>query len=133
MGNARKPDNVLRLKGTYRKDRHGDPKNKVEFNEVVDMIPPGKLSAEAKRRWSQLLKQCEGSGLITEVDYIMLAALCQQWSRFLDDPDAFTAAQLAQLKSYCHSFGFSPVERGKLQIPSTGVKKVSRFHYNGGK
>ena len=115
MGNMRKPDNVLKLSGSYRKDRHGEVGDKL--NVTPDMPDkPGFLSDVAGAEWDRVTAVLEKKGLLTELDRTILAQYCALYGKFAADPEGFQATDHTQLRMQEQELGFTPSARGKIVV-----------------
>jgi len=112
MPQHRKPDNVLQLEGTYRKDRHGDPATKPEWNESFPDMPDC-LDSDAQIEWARLAAIVP-AGVITQTDRSAFSQYCALWSEFVKDPNKFPSSKHSQLKLVQQELGFTPISRGKI-------------------
>ncbi len=80
-GRKRLPDNVLKLRGTFRQDRRAMESVQLE---VSVPEPPNFLSDEALGEWQRVTPQLERLGLISELDRAALAAYCQAYGRWVE-------------------------------------------------
>ncbi len=75
------PTGLLKLRGAYRGDRHGD--------RAEPALPAGApscptwLDAEAKAEWKRQVAGLEAAGLVAKVDRALLTAWCRAWSTFV--------------------------------------------------
>jgi len=112
MANHRKPDNVLRLNGTYQKHRHGDPDSKPDWLEGLPRIPTC-LKGEARKEWKRVLKIVP-EGVLTITDKTILTQYCALWAELESDPGNFETGQHTQLRLIQQELGFTPISRGKI-------------------
>ena len=133
------PTATLRLRGTYRNDRHG------ERLELPASVPncPSFLGAEGKREWRRIVNSLKDVQLLTESDRAALALYCQAWDEFIGFDKVVKNGELVQqlqsgnhrinpavqaranaamrvLKT-CAELGFTPASRGR--VVSTAKKK----------
>ena len=66
------PRNLLKLRGSYREDRHGG--GEAEF--TGDVQPPAWLQGEGLEEWRRLAGDLEAAGLLTAGDVQSFAAYC---------------------------------------------------------
>ena len=115
MGNKRKPDNIHLLKGTYRKDRHGDSKKKIKVDKKFPTQPTW-LPKNAKTEWARIKKVMEKSGVITAGDATVLIQYCLLYSEMKKLKEEFPAAKHAQLRVAAAELGLTPVSRSKITV-----------------
>lgn len=114
MANVRLPDNVHKLKGTYRKHRHGDPGEKPEWDEGPPNIPPAVAENPlALEEWQRALRDAP-PGVINKTNRAVLAQFALMAARFYADPDSFNASDHTQLRLIQQELGFTPLSRGKI-------------------
>jgi len=81
IGRKKKPTNLKKLQGTYRKDRA----LKDEFNPEIVIPPmPEHLSEHAQKEWKRLAPQLFANGLLSDVDMATFAAYCQYYGRWVE-------------------------------------------------
>lgn len=124
MANKQKPTNIHLLTGTHRKDRHGDPEQKVEIKEQIKTAPDW-LPDEAKVEWKRICKALKESGVLTEVDSTILAQYCLLYSELAVERTEFSAAKHTQLRMCMTEMGLTPSSRGKIVVGSK--KKGNAF------
>lgn len=70
------PTNVLKMKGTYRANRH----DKDEPDLTAKIPPcPKTLDDEEKKTWRWFAKQLKGLNTLTTVDQAVMTLLCRSW------------------------------------------------------
>lgn len=124
-GRPRLPVEVLRHRGTYRKDRHGDMK---EFStEELPLIgdPPGHLSSSEKKVWQEL-KMAAVPGVLRVSDSIFLEITTRLLDRYRRDPE-MKAALLSQLTKCLSQMGFGTMDRLKMGITPPDKPEVNPF------
>lgn len=119
MANMRKPDNVLKLSGSYRKDRHGDPKDKIEM-EIEAPEMPDFLDDVAAEEWKRVCRILENMGLLTVLDRTVLAQYCVLYSKLAGDPAKFGPSDHTQLRLCAKEMGFTPSARSGIKVPNEG-------------
>ena len=128
---------------------HGNPskikdlgKNEPKPKPVAPK-PPTWLDKEAKKEWKKIAPEMERLGLLTEIDQIAFANLCQEYSNLIKwqkvvsehgatyehtnvkgeknimtRPEAILLHKSKQLlKAYCAEFGMTASSRGRIQVP----------------
>ena len=114
MPNARKPDNIHKLKGTYQPCRHGDPDNKPDWSEGFPPMPACIANNKgAKKEWNRLKKNVP-SGVITITDMSSFAQYCLLWSQMDEEGVDFGATKHSQLRLIEADLSFTPSSRGKI-------------------
>lgn len=79
MGRPPTPSEILKSRGTFRADRHGDrPEVPVKKPKL-----PKWLTAEGKAEWNRQVKLLEKAGLIAELDRAALAVYCDTWADYV--------------------------------------------------
>ena len=132
MPNPRKSDNVHKLQGTYRPDRHGTPESKVVIDTPLGP-PPDWLNDIAIKEWFRVTNLHKESGALMDNSYSTLASYCNLYSQQVKSPDTFSIAAHTQLCRYSRMFGLSPIDLDALRVVGNDKKKGSRFHLDGGK
>ena len=112
MANARKPDNVHKLNGTYQKHRHGEPDTKPEWDDGLPKIPSC-LKGEARKEWKRII-EIVPAGVLTLTDKTVLTQYCALWAELEADPANFETGQHTQLRLIQQELGFTPISRGKI-------------------
>ena len=115
MANKRKPDNVHQLKGTHRKDRHGDPDTKVQLNSKLPKPPPW-LPPFAKTEWNRICKVMKAVNVITEADASVLTQYCLLYAEMKKEKTDFQAAKHTQLRMCAIELGLTPIARSKIVV-----------------
>jgi len=79
---GRRPDptELLKLRGTYRADRHSRNRPKPETT-LPDR--PRWLAGEGKKEWERLSPVLVRHGLLSELDRACFASYCQAWAEFV--------------------------------------------------
>jgi P27 family predicted phage terminase small subunit len=115
-GRKPKPTNLKLIQGTYRPDRanHAEPKPRT-------VIPPCPkfLQGEARKQYQKTAKKLARIGLMTELDDMALALLCQGWAEYLDATEQVKKSGIL-VKS---PNGF-PVLNPYLSVANQAIKKV---------
>jgi phage terminase small subunit len=114
MANRSSPTHLKLLHGTYRKDRHEAkllPAEPLPFPAC-----PKRLSGEARKRWSEVKKDMAAYGLITNADKALLEQYCILWDRFVQSPEEFTAALIAQFRYLSADLYLTPESRNKANL-----------------
>jgi P27 family predicted phage terminase small subunit len=138
-GRKPKPTNLKLIQGTYRVDRANpcEPKPRA-------IIPPCPefLQGEAKKQYQKTAKKLARIGLMTELDDLALAMLCQGWAEYLEatdqvkksgilvkSPNGFPVLNpylivanqaLKKVRSLLAEFGMTPGSRSRIHAAATG-------------
>jgi P27 family predicted phage terminase small subunit len=148
-GPARTPTKVLQLRGTYRKDRHGDPAGEPEFELVTEMPPPpGFLDEMAAFEWHRVGPELIEKQLLTVADMAAFTLYCINVSRVvacereiakdgltIETPQGFLQAHPmisvgrqagAEVRKFAQEFGLTPSARSRVKAtpaPKSGEEK----------
>jgi len=138
VGRKPKPTALKVIQGTYRPDRANpnEPKPRV-------VIPPCPkfLQGDARKQYRKTAKKLARIGLITELDDMALAMLCQGWAEYLEateqvkksgllvkSPNGFPVLNpyliaanqaLKKVRSLLAEFGMTPGSRSRIQAAAT--------------
>jgi P27 family predicted phage terminase small subunit len=77
MPRPRKTNELHRIQGTYREDRHG--KRGLEVPVEVPSCPAW-LSKPAKAEWRRITRELEAAGRISQLDRALLTAYCEAFA-----------------------------------------------------
>ena len=80
MGRKPIPNAVLKMRGSYRKDQHGD---RVEVDPSIPSCPSW-VGAKGKAEWRRLIAIFRKSNILTQLDRGPLAMHCHAYQVFLD-------------------------------------------------
>lgn len=116
MPRRRLPDELLKSKGTFRADRHGDPALKAVVEPPEDWSPPQFLDDAASAEWARIVDLYAKRKVITKAHLMPLAAYCVLTSKLTRTPESFTSADHAQLRGYASTFGFTPVDSDRISL-----------------
>lgn len=114
MAARRTPDNVHKLKGTFRPDRHAKNTTERELPAPGYPQPLAYLSADAMVVWREVEATMSTCNLYTQADAAKLARYCCIESEFRADPAAFPSAKLAQLRLMERDLYLDPEARAKV-------------------
>jgi len=123
-GAKRVPDHIHLLRGTFKPSRHGNPEDKITPPQAIPDCPP-ELDNVARAEWKRVTELLSEHGVITLLDRAILAAYCALWSRFIRDPESFSAASHAQLRLVAGELCCSPSGRARISVPAKS--KANRF------
>jgi len=76
----RTPIGILKLRGTYRPDRHGGG---VDIPASKPVIPRW-LKGEARKQWQGIVPQLVEAGIVCRLDRVLLILFCHAWEQYLD-------------------------------------------------
>jgi P27 family predicted phage terminase small subunit len=96
------------------------PLNRNEPN-PKRMIPPCPdfLQGEARKTWHKVSKKLFRIGLLTEIDDMALAILCESWAEYLE-----SSAKLAETEMLVKAPNGQPMMNPYLVIANQAIKKV---------
>jgi P27 family predicted phage terminase small subunit len=139
-GRPRTPTRVLQLRGTHRKDRHGDPADEVQFETLTVLPPaPGFFDAVALFEWDRVGPELVAKELLTEVDLAAFTAYCLNVARMVaaekainekglivttpfgqlqTNPAVSIARQAGvEVRKFSQEFGLTPSARTRVRAP----------------
>jgi phage terminase small subunit len=119
MPQPRKPTKLLKLQGTARRDRHGDPKSWLELPAGVPK-PPAWLAGSALEQWLHLCNEPIYRTVLTTLDDSIMLAHCVAYSQVADAHAAgkpVSSRAIASLLSTIGRLGLSPSDRAKVKLP----------------
>jgi P27 family predicted phage terminase small subunit len=137
-GPARTPTKELKFRGTYRKDRHGDPATEPDFELVTEMPPPpGFLDDVAVMEWHRVGPELIEKELLTVADMAAFTLYCINVARVvqcervinregltLETPQGFEQARPevaigrqagVEVRKFCQEFGLTPSARTRVK------------------
>lgn len=132
------PTKVLQLRGTHRRDRHGDPADEVAFGQLTALPPaPGFLDRMGKAEWKRVGPELIEKGLLSEGDLAAFTAYCANVSRavaaekvlkregltfetaqgfLMPRPEVAIARQCwHQVRQFSQEFGLTPSARARVR------------------
>ena len=111
-GRPRKPTALLKLEGSFRRDRHGD---RVQEPDAPLGGPPGHLPADARLAW----RQVAGSATwLRRPDRPLVELYAQLQAAARRDFAAMSAAKLSLLAGVAGRLGLGPVDRARVHAAS---------------
>lgn len=139
-GPARTPTKELKFRGTFRKDRHGDPSSEPDFELVTKMPPPpGFLDAVGVMEWDRVGPELIEKQLLTVADMAAFTLYCLSVSRVVEcekqlsksgltitTPQGFIQAHPlisigrqagVEVRKFCQEFGLTPSARTRVKVP----------------
>lgn len=125
QGRPRLPIEVLKAKGTYRKDRHGDIK---EFStDELPLIgdPPDHLSTSEQGVWQEL-REAAVPGVLRRSDSFFLEITTRLLDQYRRDPD-MKVGLLSQLTKCLGQMGFGAMDRLKMGVTPPEKPAVNPF------
>jgi P27 family predicted phage terminase small subunit len=148
-GRKPKPTNILKLQGTWRRDRHKAKK----INLPVSLPEPPKiLQGTSLDEWHRITKLLAITGSVTELDMSALVGYCVEYAKFTNANEKLAKTDsmlvrstkgtvmanpllkisdhaLANMLRIAQDFGFSPAARRSLRIEPKAeeLNEKSRF------
>lgn len=136
-GRPRKPQELKKIEGTYRKDR--DNENRPEFERITRLpdCPSYLTTNEAQALWNDVCQQLMRLKILQIVDLPMLAAYCQEMGKYffyqtylakkgeyyesggkiMARPQVKAAKEaLQEAQKLAGKFGFTPADREKINV-----------------
>jgi P27 family predicted phage terminase small subunit len=138
-GPSRTPTKELKFRGTYRKDRHGDPSSEPDFELVTEMPPPpGFLDAVGVMEWGRVGPELIEKQLLTVADMAAFTLYCVSVARVvacekaitkdglvIETPQGFLQAHPCvsigrqagvEVRKFCQEFGLTPSARTRVKV-----------------
>lgn len=127
-----KPVELLKLQGTYRKDRHGERDGLAQPEGHVQQ--PSNLDSPGLRMWAVISEKVAPCGFLTAADQPIVDLCCRLWGLLQQamacaqsdpmdkDARASVVAYTSQWMACAGKLGLSPADRVKL-APATAKKK----------
>jgi P27 family predicted phage terminase small subunit len=136
-GPAQTPTRVLQMRGTFRKDRHGNPDTEPAFELVTEMPPPpGFLDDVAVMEWKRVGPELVEKQLLTVADLAAFTLYCLNVARVVEaermilrdgittwspggmkaHPAVLIARQSgAEVRKFAQEFGLTPSARTRVK------------------
>lgn len=126
MAARRTPNNVHKLKGTFRPDRHGE--SQQDYQPPVEGYPrpPEYLAGPALAVWGEVERVMSKCNLYTQADAAKLARYCCIEAEFRSGPCEFPAAKLSQLRLMERDLYLDPEARAKV-VGTSKAKPMNPF------
>ena len=139
-GPAPTPTKVLQLRGTHRRDRHGDPSAEAEFPPLTELPKaPGFLDRVGKYEWKRVGAELIEKQLLTETDLAAFTLYCVSVSRVAACEKAIREHGLTmfgpqgmkarpevaigrqagiEARKFAQEFGLTPSARTRVRVPT---------------
>jgi P27 family predicted phage terminase small subunit len=118
-GRPRKPTKLKLIQGTLRPGRDL-PNEAIPAVEIPPM--PAHLSPDAQVEWNRICKHLSQLGLLTMIDRSMLAAYCQNWSRWV-----FAEQQIEKLGPVIKAPSGYPILNPFVAIANKALELMHKF------
>lgn len=145
-GPSQTPTRVLQLRGTFRKDRHGDPETEPKFELLTEMPPPPVvLDGIGRFEWNRVGPELIAKQLLADVDLAAFTLYCLNVSRVIAaeriimqeglttwsqsgakaHPAVLIARQAgAEVRKFAQEFGMTPSARTRVKaVEGSGDEK----------
>ena len=109
-GRKRTPAELHVVRGSFRKDRHGEQPDATPSDRNV-VKKPAYLKGRAGRIWNARAPALAALGVLQRNDAEMFGIWCTLAAEFEESPSAMNAARISQLRGLAASFGLSPSDR----------------------
>jgi len=116
------PTAILKLRQTYRDDRHGGRANEPRPR-AASLKPPTWLTGRGRRVWASLAPELVRTGVLKVIDVCLFAALCVEIGHYIEavlhPGDVTVSARLKLLsavKDIGGLFGLDPTSRTRLRV-----------------
>lgn len=130
MANRKIPTNVHKLKGSYRKDRHGENGQPLILSDYPDAPEYVIEYPGAIKVWDEVRAVMEPAAIYTRADSNKLSRYCILEAVFRDDPLTFSemSTRLTQIRLLENDLYLSPESRAKITGKQKGTdNKFSDF------
>lgn len=87
------------------------------------------MSYGASVVWDDIAPSLTESGVLGENDFMALAAYCELFSEFKENPQEFPSSKMTQLRLLMADFGLTPSSRGS--VGGQSKKQGNKFTGNG--
>lgn len=119
MPNPRLPDNIKRLRGTFRDDRVDPDRLQVEPCRIPNA--PKQMKDDERQIWSDLRKVLQPLGVVGETDLISFRLMVKAYARafrLLDDPDGLVdpGPAMDRALKWASHFGLTPQSRTTVRM-----------------
>jgi phage terminase small subunit len=123
MANIRKPNKLHELKGTYRKDRHGEKGDSLDdFDFPVLPPPPINLTDGARNEWYRVVELLEHSKLLKATDYGIMISYCRLFELIISGQADSKVTIHTQFRMVANELGLTPVARSKINMGNSKHK-----------
>lgn len=121
MANVRKPAELHKLNGTFRKDRHGDPEQQLNINDPLPE-PPDWLCSIAVREWRRIVDVMADNGVLRATDFAILAIYCSLFAQMVELKGRLHPQVIVQFRAAMNDLGLTPAARSKVCLPKKAKK-----------
>ena len=123
MPNIRKPNNLHKIDGTFRKDRHGEEGDSLDDADLGKLPPPPIfLTPTARDEWVRVTKILGPAKLLKGTDMGIMVAYCKLYETIAsNDPDLPIAAY-GQFRMVAGELGLTPAARSKTLLGNNKEK-----------
>lgn len=130
-GRKSTPTNFLKLKGGYRKDRHGARLHPMPaMGHALELDDrPDFLKGRAAELWKEMLPQM---AWLFKIDRAVFSVWCVLQAEFESNPGGMTAARLTQLRLVGESLGLTRSSRALIGVsdPETSAPNLDGPFFN---
>jgi hypothetical protein len=123
-GHNRKTDAQHLAAGTFRKDRHGDPDEKVEF-EDGSLEPPEYIRDEARKEWFRVVPILKKAGLAKPAYRATIERYCILVGLAREMGPAFPIDK--ELRQYINMLGLCPQAASKIGTGNRTGARGSKY------
>ena len=122
MARPKKPSNILKLKGAFKKNPNRENTDEPEVAAAFPSKPPCHLNKDEIEVWNEIVSIAP-AGVLTGADVItveMIACLLVEYRR---DREEFPPAKLTRLSGELKSIGLNPSGRAGLHVVKKPVNE----------
>ena len=120
MANAPKSTAVLKLAGTFRKDRHAE-RSALPVEEARAPTMPSFLKGAASSEWKRIIKVLKGRGNLSQANAATITQYCLMWRELEDnyngEGEPMGAAFHTSFRLVCAELAITPVSQIKISVP----------------
>jgi len=128
MANSRKPNNLLKLEGTFRKDRHGDDGESLDDVDLGELPPaPDFLGDIAREEWYRVTGLLEKANLLKGTDYGIMVSYCRLFELIASGEADNKVTIYSQFRVIANDIGLTPVARSKVIVGDKKPKSGNQY------
>lgn len=122
------PTRLKVINGTAQPSRINKKEPKIKAAAIPNC--PAWMNAEGKKEWRRIAKVLTESGIVTQLDYVVLATFCQMWGRYVEAEKAgqeVNVSHITQMRLLAVEMGMSPSSRSKVEAVGLNATERNPF------
>ena len=129
MANSRTPNNLLKLAGTFREDRHGESGTSLDDCDGLGELPPPPdfLTDVGITEWYRISVILRTADLLKGTDFGIMIAYCKLFQMIANGDADKTASIYTQFRGVANDLGLTPVSRSKIIVGDKKPKKDNPY------